>query len=58
MPTGLANLAALLADTLAGFANATLALDPAGAARLATLEGRTIELRARVPGAADACRTT
>lgn len=54
MPTGLANLAALLADTLAGFANATLALDPAGAARLATLEGRTIELRARVPGAADA----
>lgn len=54
MPPGLANLAALLADTLAELTNATLALDPAGAARLATLEGRTIELRARMPGAADA----
>jgi len=35
----LRNLAALLTDGLAEFANATLSLDPAGTARLAALEG-------------------
>jgi ubiquinone biosynthesis protein UbiJ len=49
LPSGLAQLVALLADGLGEFATATLALDPVGAARLAALEGARILIRARPP---------
>jgi ubiquinone biosynthesis protein UbiJ len=52
--TGLGQLVALLADGLGEFANATLHLDPAGAARLSALEGCRILVRARRGGDADA----
>lgn len=49
LPPGLQQLAALLADGLGEFANATLGLDPAGAARLAELEGCRVLIRAHGP---------
>jgi ubiquinone biosynthesis protein UbiJ len=45
----LRNLAALVADGLAEFANATLGLDPAGTARLAALEGSRLLIMSRDP---------
>lgn len=57
LPPGLQQLAALLADGLGEFANATLGLDPVGAARLAELEGCRVLIRApgagRFPGPAE-----
>lgn len=50
LPPGLQQLAALLADGLGEFANATLGLDPTGTARLAELEGSRLVIRARLPG--------
>ena len=46
---GLRGFAALLADGLAEFANATLDLDPAGAARLAALDGTRVLIRTSAP---------
>jgi ubiquinone biosynthesis protein UbiJ len=52
--TGFRQVVALLADGLGEFANATLHLDPVGAARLAALEGCRILVRARNAGDVDA----
>ncbi len=49
LPPGLQQLATLLADGLAEFANATLGLDSAGAARLAALDGSRVLIRTRGP---------
>ena len=49
LPPGLRQLAALLADGLGEFANATLGLDVASAARLAELEGVRVLILARPP---------
>lgn len=51
LPPGLAQLAAVLADALGELANATLALDPTGTARLAELNGSRAVVRARAPAA-------
>jgi ubiquinone biosynthesis protein UbiJ len=51
---GLRGFAALLADGLAEFANATLDLDPAGAARLAALDGIRVLIRTPAPTLAPA----
>jgi len=49
LPPGLRQLAALLADGLGEFANATLSLDAAGAARLAALEGCSLLVTTAAP---------
>jgi ubiquinone biosynthesis protein UbiJ len=51
LPPGLAQLAAVLADALGELANASLGLDPTGAARLAELNGTRAVVRARAPAA-------
>lgn len=49
LPPGLQQFATLLADGLADFANATIGLDTAGAARLGALEGNRVLIRGQVP---------
>jgi ubiquinone biosynthesis protein UbiJ len=49
LPPGVQQFATLLADGLADFANATIGLDAAGAARLGALEGNRVLIRSQVP---------